>query len=73
MSLNVSKSLSPPPLLLQDCFVNGQVDLVRYIYYRRKQECIDVDNLIVANAIGKKRKLANSPELTKPRKKNHDQ
>ena len=69
MGQNVSKSLIPPPLTLQDCLVNGKVDLARSIYYRRQQDYIVVDNLIVANAIQKKRKLSNSPDLTKPRKK----
>ena len=69
MGQNVSKSLIPPPLTLQDCLVNGKVDLARSIYYRRQQDYIVVDNLIVANAIRKKRKLTNSPDLTKPRNK----
>ena len=69
MGQNVSKSLIPPPLTLQDCLVNGKVDLARSIYYRRQQDYIVVDNLIVANAIRKKRKLPNSPDLTKPRNK----
>jgi len=54
MGQNVSKSLIPPPLTLQDCLVNGKVDLARSIYYRRQQDYIVVDNLIVANAIRKK-------------------
>ena len=41
MGQDVSKSITPPPLAFQDCFVNGEIDLPRYLYYRRTS-----DNLV---------------------------
>ena len=43
MGQDISKSLNPPPLSLQDCLVNGKFDLTRYVYYRRKIDMINDD------------------------------
>ena len=36
MGQDLSKSIVPPPLSLQDCLTNGGIDPVRYITYRRR-------------------------------------
>ena len=36
MGKNISKSLSPPPLSLRDCVVNGRIDLTRYLFITRQ-------------------------------------
>ena len=43
MGQDISKSLNPPPLTLQDCLVNGKFDLTQYVYYRRKIDMINDD------------------------------
>ena len=59
MGQDISKSIIPPPLTLQDCFVNGQINLARYLYYRRRSNHL-------MHAISGDRKL-----LKKKRKYNH--
>ena len=59
MGQDISKSITPPPLTLQDCLTNGQIDLPRYLYYRRRS-----NHLI--HTISGNRKL-----LQKKRKCNH--
>ena len=36
MGQNLSSSITPPPLTLQDCLVDGEMNLSRFIYYRRQ-------------------------------------
>ena len=38
MSQDISWSLAPPPWTLQDCLVDGHVDVARYYYYSRRYE-----------------------------------
>ena len=60
MGQDISKSYIPPPLSLRDCYVDGEIDLVRYRLYRRrtyKNLFIDVKAMIKKN---KKRKLNNT-------------
>ena len=45
MGQDISTSLNPPPLSLQDCLVDGKFDVTRYIYYRRKMDIINDDVL----------------------------
>ena len=45
MGQNISKSLIPPPLSLRDCFIDGRIDIARYIYYRRRMEEIEEDEI----------------------------
>ena len=40
MGQTISSSITPPPLTLQDCFVDGQIDISRYLYYRRRSDDI---------------------------------
>ena len=69
MGQDLSKSLVPPSFTLLDCLVNGKLDVARCIYFRRKQDYIDLDNQCVAISIGKKRKAPCSQDSIKPRKK----
>ena len=36
MGNDISNAIIPPSLLFQNCLINGQIDIVRYIYYKRK-------------------------------------
>ena len=36
MGTSILTALTPPPLTLQDCVVNGEIHLARYYYYRRR-------------------------------------
>ena len=38
MGHDISKDITPPPLTLQDCLVDGHMNLPCYFYYRR---CMD--------------------------------
>ena len=38
MGTNLSKDITPPPLTLQDCLVNGNISLSRYYYYRKQYD-----------------------------------
>ena len=42
MGQSISSSIIPPPLTLQDCFVDGQIDIARYLYYRRRSDYISL-------------------------------
>ena len=42
MGQSISSSITPPPLTLQDCFVDGQIDIARYLYYRRRSDDISL-------------------------------
>ena len=55
MGQDISKSITPPPLSLTDCLVNGQIDTVRYTYYRRRKDDIQNSNYIISNITSKKR------------------
>ena len=41
MGQNISKSISPPPLTLQHCLVDGELDLARYVYFKRRSDELD--------------------------------
>jgi hypothetical protein len=69
MGQDISKSYIPPPLSLRDCYVDGEIDLVRYRLYRKRQYknlFIDVEAMIRKN---KKRKVSDTENRTakKPR------
>ena len=55
MGQDISKSITPPPLTLTDCLVNGQIDTVRYTYYRQRKDDIQNSNYIISNITSKKR------------------
>ena len=63
MGQDISKSLNPPPLSLQDCLVNGKFDLTRYVYYRRKIDMINDD--ISSHQLQRKRKFNNETDIKK--------
>ena len=57
MGQDISKSYIPPPLTLWDCYVDGEINLVRYRLYCKRtynNNFIDIESMIKSN---KKRKL----------------
>ena len=38
MGQDISRAITPPPLTLQDCIVDGRVDISRYLYFRRTSD-----------------------------------
>jgi hypothetical protein len=57
MGQDISKSYLPPPVSLRDCYVDGEIDLVRYwLFWQRtyKRNFIDIEAMMNNN---KKRKL----------------
>ena len=36
MGDDISSSISPPPVNLNDCFINGEIDLYRYKAYKNR-------------------------------------
>ena len=38
MGSNISQDITPPPLTLTDCLINGRINLPRYYWYRRRQD-----------------------------------
>ena len=63
MGQDISKHLTPPPLTLQDCLVDGRVDIIRYIYYKRRMDDLDESFDLLLNQSGmKKRKLCDFAE-----------
>ena len=63
MGQDISKSLNPPPLSLQDCLVNGKFDLTRYVYYRRKIDMINDD--LSSHPLQRKRKFPDESKIKK--------
>ena len=57
MGQDIPKTIIPPPLSLLDCFVNGRVDLSRYVAYRRRVDIQTADNLSRSKNNKRKRKL----------------
>ena len=41
MGNNLIKTINNPPLTFKHCFVNGKLDITRYIVYRRRAEETD--------------------------------
>ena len=58
MGQDISKSLSPPPLSLQDCIVDGRIDLTRYFFITRQLDEQQKELEIYFNSLqNKKRKF----------------
>ena len=47
MGQDISKSITPPPLSLTDCMVNGKIDIPQYKYYRRWLDDMDDNNVFI--------------------------
>ena len=65
MGQDISRSIGPPPLTLTDCLVNGQIDTVRYTYYRRRIDDMQNSNYIISNITSKKRRIDALPTTRK--------
>ena len=72
MGTNLSKDITPPPLTLQDCLVNGTISLSRYYYYRKHldtySEAIERDETLLSNK-RKRRKLVEKPKAVRKRQR----
>ena len=45
MGQDLTKSITPPPLSLTQCLVDGQIDIARYIFYRRRIDGMSTNQL----------------------------
>ena len=67
MGSDLSKDITPPPLTLQDCLVDGALNVNRYWYYRRRLD--DHTQSFESHNCGRnnntKRKHANLVSVTK--------
>ena len=70
MGQDISTSITPPHLTLQHCFVDGKIDIPRYLYYRRKLDDQIELSQSISNGLNIKRKFdeGQSP-IVRPRKK----
>ena len=55
MGQDISKSITPPPLSLTDCVVDGKIDLPRYMYYQKRTYGINIDSQFMSMSTTKKR------------------
>ena len=56
MGQDLSKAITPPPLTLQDCTVQGRIDITRYLYYRRTLDhYMEADDLTATSRSKKRR------------------
>ena len=55
MGQDISKSITPPPLSLQDCIVNGQINVSRYVYYRKQTNGVGINDNVMTMDLSKKR------------------
>ena len=67
MGQDISTLLTLPPLSLQDCLVNDQIDIACYIYYQCKIDIISYNDHIFNHILKRKHNI--KPEQSKPRKK----
>ena len=65
MGQDISTSLNPPPLSLQDCLVGGKFNVTRYMYYRRKMDIFNDDVLFQPFPSPKKRKFQDHCKIHK--------
>ena len=67
MGQDISLAVTPPPMTLQDCLVNGRIDIARYSYYTRTLDFFT--ELEEGIKIQSKRKRPNEDRDTKSKKK----
>ena len=70
MGQDVSKTITPSPLTFLDCLVNDQIDLSRYLFYRRRQDFI-MQTAHHKMMLSKKRKRQYLNVVSKKRQKRH--
>lgn len=69
MGQDISKAYTPPPLTLRDCFVDGRVDVAKFMIYT---ESMNEEELLESNnefPITNKRNRSQDESVTKSRKK----
>ena len=57
MGANFSSDITPPPLTLRDCIIDGRVNISRYYYYRRRLDAINKSNSYLQRTRKTKRKF----------------
>ena len=57
MGNNISSSIIPPPLSLNDCIVNGDLDLLRYYMYKRRRRIQSLQRTALDEIVKVKRKF----------------
>ena len=58
MGNDLSSSITPPPLSLNDCVVDGELDIARYYIYKRRVRREMNQNAALNAIINRKRKAA---------------
>ena len=69
MGHDISKSITPPPLSLTDCLVDGEIDMCRYKYYRRRLDDMNQNNIFSNLESNRKRKMKESINSNPKRQK----
>ena len=64
MGNEVSSSIVPPPLSINDCLIDGELDLMRYYIYRRRVRTQSLQSKLFKEIIGCKRKLCKAMSPT---------
>ena len=64
MGNEVSSSIVPPPLSINDCLIDGELDLMRYYIYRRRVRTQSLQSKLFKEIIGCKRKLCEAMSPT---------
>ena len=60
MGNDMSQSITPPPLSFLDCLIDGEIDIIRYMYYQRKRGDIILSKDAICGGLIKKRKSRNN-------------
>ena len=68
MGQDLTKAITPPPLTLTQCFVDGQIDIARYMYYRRRIDGISSNQLLISLLSKNSSAIANGRMKSKQRK-----
>ena len=65
MGQDILKNLTSPPLTLQDCLIDGKLDIICYLYFKRRMDVLDESFEELINSFGmKKRKLCEMEDST---------
>ena len=56
MGNDISRSIIPPPLSINDCVVDGELDLMRYYMYKRRQRIQLIQSTQLKEIVNLKRK-----------------
>ena len=70
MGNDISSSITPPPLSLQDCTIDGELDLLRYSIYRKRIKKKVLKNSLLQQFVKRKKEddpfsIASTPKKRK--------